>query len=104
MQNKVLLSFIYYLFNVQTFLVEPTQVINTQAHTFREPSYIILAPRVIRPADKVKISCTIFNKIWVNVIVKAIVFTDDDEIASGYQELMPFLQNTITMKLPNMPH
>ena len=51
-------------------------------------SYIILAPRVIRPADKIKISCNIMNKYWNNIIVKALIFTDEQEIASGSQEFL----------------
>jgi UDP-glucose 4-epimerase len=60
-----------------------------------------VAPRVIRPAEKIKISCSIMNKYWNNIMVKALVFTDDQEIASGYQEFLTNVPNTIAITIPN---
>ncbi len=56
-----------------------------------------MAPSVVRPAEKVTISVNIFQKQWKEVIVKALFFTDDQEIISGYQECWPNIQNKIAM-------
>jgi CD109 antigen len=62
---------------------------------------MIVAPRVVRPAEKIRISCTIMNKRWNNLIVKALIFTDEQEIVSGFQEFIPNVPNTIAMIMPN---
>ena len=56
-----------------------------------------MAPRVVRPAEKVRISCTIMNKQWNDLLVKALIFTDEQEITSGIQEVLPNVPNTISM-------
>ena len=60
-----------------------------------------MAPRVVRPAEKVRVSCTIMNKLWTNLMVKALIFTDEQEIASGVQEFLPNVPNTIALVIPN---
>jgi hypothetical protein len=60
-------------------------------------SYFIVAPAVVRPAEKIKISVNIFNKQWNDVIVKALVFTDEQEVVSGFQECSANIQNDIAM-------
>ena len=67
----------------------------------KNSSYIIVAPRVVRPAEKVRISCTILNKHWDNLIVKALIYTDEQEIVSGRQEFLANVPNTIAMIMPN---
>ncbi len=37
------------------------------------------------------------NKRWNNLIVKALIFTDEQEIVSGYQEFIPNVPNAIAM-------
>lgn len=64
---------------------------------FENSSYLIVAPRSIRPAEKIKISCSIMNKYWNNMIVKALIFTDEQEIASGFQEILTNVPNTIAL-------
>jgi hypothetical protein len=56
-----------------------------------------VAPRVVRPAEKVRISCMIMNKLWSNLMVKALIFTDEQEIVAGKQEFLPGVPNTIAM-------
>jgi len=56
-----------------------------------------VAPRVIRPAEKLKISCTIMNKYWDKIMVKALIFTQEQEIASGVQEFLTKVTNTIAI-------
>jgi hypothetical protein len=37
------------------------------------------------------------NKLWSNIMVKALIFTDEQEIVSGTQEFLPNVPNTIAM-------
>ena len=41
------------------------------------------------------------NKLWNNLIVKALIYTDEQEIVSGFQEFIPNVPNTIAMIMPN---
>ena len=41
------------------------------------------------------------NKYWNKIMVKALIFTDEQEIASGVQELIVNVPNTIAIKIPN---
>lgn len=70
------------------------------SYSIREASYVIVAPGVVRPRDKVRISCTIMNNEWHNLFVKALIFTDEQEIASGYDEFIPNVSNTIALTIP----
>ena len=56
---------------------------------------------MIRPAAKLIISCTIINKEWNDTIVKASIYTEEQEIVSGSQEFQPNIPNTISIKMPN---
>jgi hypothetical protein len=55
----------------------------------------------IRPSEKIQISCIIFNKLWSNLIVKGLIFTAEQEIASGVEEFVPSIQKTLVMIMPN---
>ena len=37
------------------------------------------------------------NKYWNNMIVKALIVTDEQEIVSGYQEMLINVPNTIAL-------
>ena len=37
------------------------------------------------------------NKYWDKIMVKALIFTDEQEIASGVQEFLTRVQNTIAI-------
>jgi hypothetical protein len=39
----------------------------------------------------------IMNKLWSNLLVKALIFTDEQEIVAGKQEFLPGVPNTIAM-------
>lgn len=78
-----------------------TSNMNVPAYSIREPSYIIVAPRVIRPAEKVQISVSIKNKLWDHIMVKALIYTSEQEIASGVQELTSNQPNNIAFTMPN---
>lgn len=41
------------------------------------------------------------NKYWTNLMVKALIFTDEQEIASGVQEFLPMVPNTIALTIPS---
>ncbi len=71
------------------------------AYSIREPSYIIVAPRVVRPAEKIQISCSIMNKLWDNILVKALIYTNEQEITSGVQEFITNQPGNIAMTMPN---
>ncbi len=74
---------------------------NIPAYSIREPSYLIVAPRVIRPAEKIQISCSIMNKQWENILVKALIFTHEQEIASGVSEFLANQPGNIAITMPN---
>ncbi len=106
MKVQTLFAFTYLL--LIYFFTRKIDIVNAQspmlgvpAYSVREPSYLIVAPRVVRPSEKVRISCTIFNKLWQNLVVKALIFTNEHEVVSGTQELMPNVPATISMKMPN---
>lgn len=58
---------------------------------------MIVAPRVIRPADKIRIFCTIINKHWQNTKVRALIYTDEQEISASEQILLPNIPSTLGM-------
>jgi hypothetical protein len=62
---------------------------------------MIIAPRVIRPAEKIRISATILKEDWHQIRIKALIFTDEQEIASGMQDFIPNVPNTIVMQVYN---
>lgn len=97
LKQAVTLIIVYLIDNV----ICQSSLYSIPEYSIREPSYIIVAPRVVRPAEKVRISCTIMNKHWANLMVKALIFTDEQEIVSGIQEFLPNVPNTIAMTMPN---
>ena len=60
-----------------------------------------MAPRVIRPSDKLKIVCTIINKKWTDLNVRALIYTKEQEIATGIQQFKPNVPDTIGLKIPS---
>ncbi len=66
-------------------------------------SYVIVSPRVVRPAEKIRISCTIFNARWTqpHLTVKALIYTDEQEIVSASSDFLPRLPSYISMKMPS---
>jgi hypothetical protein len=65
------------------------------------PSYIILGPRIVRPAQIVSISVTILRKEWSQLIVKALIATDDMAIASAEDIFMVNVPRSLEMRIPN---
>jgi hypothetical protein len=71
----------------------------TTTYSIKEPSYVIVAPRVIRPAEKLRITATVMRKEWTSLMIKALIFTDEQEIASSTEQFLPYVQNTIVMQV-----
>jgi hypothetical protein len=69
------------------------------------PSYIILGPRVVRPAQIVSISVTILNKKWDKIMVKAFISNDDMAVASAEDLFMVNVPRSLEMSIPkNIRH
>jgi hypothetical protein len=69
------------------------------------PSYIILGPRIVRPAQIVSISITILRKEWNQMMVKALISNDDMAIASAEDLFMVNVPRSLQMSIPkNIRH
>ena len=68
------------------------------------PSYIILAPRLVRPAQIVSISITILRKEWNPIMVKALIANDDTAIAAAEDLMMVNVPRTLKMSIPKSIH
>ncbi|CAF1113861.1 unnamed protein product [Adineta steineri] len=64
------------------------------------PSYIILGPRVVRPAQIVSISVTILRKTWNPIMVKALISNDDMAIAAAEDLFTVNVPRTLQMRIP----
>ena len=65
-------------------------------------SYIIIAPRVVRPAEKIRINVNIMNKLWTELTVRSLIYTNEQEIVSRSQECTQNMQNTVAMIVRNI--
>ena len=72
-----------------------------RARLRRTPSYIVLGPRVIRPAQIVALSVTILRKEWSPLLVKALISNDDVAVASSENSFMVDVPQTLEMRIPN---
>ncbi len=64
------------------------------------PSYIILGPRLIRPAQIVSISVTILRKEWNPIMVKALISNDDMSVGSAEDLFMVNVPRSLKMNIP----
>ncbi|CAF4090363.1 unnamed protein product [Rotaria sp. Silwood2] len=71
-----------------------------QARLRITPSYIILGPRIIRPAQIVSISVTILRDEWNPMMVKALISNDDMAIANVEDIFMVNIPRTLQMHIP----
>ena len=97
LKQTVIVIILYLIENVSC----QSSLFSVPEYSIREPAYIIIAPKVVRPAERIRISCTIMNKHWKNLMVKALIFTDEQEVVSGIQEFLPNVPNSIAMTMPN---
>jgi hypothetical protein len=98
----VLLGFFVFLLNNNNGALSQSSMLTT-TYSIKEPSYLIVAPRVIRPAEKLRITATVMRKDWTNLLIKALIFTDEQEIASSTEQFLPYVQNTIVMQVSCSP-
>jgi hypothetical protein len=64
------------------------------------PSYIILGPRVVRPAQIVSISITILRDEWNPIAVKALISNDDMAVAAAEDIFMVNVPRILKMSIP----
>jgi hypothetical protein len=64
------------------------------------PSYIIVAPRLVRPAQIVALSVTILRKSWDPMLVKAMISNDDLAVAVAEGSFMVGVPQTLEMLIP----
>ncbi len=88
---------IIFLININ--VISSQSILQQTSYSIKEPSYLIVAPRVIRPAEKIRITATILRKDWPNILVKALIYTNEQEIASGIEEFLPNVQGAIVMQV-----
>ena len=64
------------------------------------PSYIIVGPRLVRPAQIVAISVTILRKAWDPILVRAMISNDDVAVAVAEGSFMVGVPQTLEMLIP----
>ena len=64
------------------------------------PSYIIIGPRVVRPAQIISVSVTILRKAWGQIAVKALISTDDMAVASAEDIFTVNVPRILKMNVP----
>ncbi|CAF0796041.1 unnamed protein product [Rotaria sordida] len=80
----------------------PLNIITSQlARIPMVPSYIILGPRTIRPAQLVALSVTILRDEWNPIMVKALISNDDMDVASAEDLFIIGVPRTLEMRIPN---
>jgi hypothetical protein len=65
------------------------------------PSYIILGPRTVRPAQLVALSVTILRDEWNPMMVKALISNDDMDVAAAEELFFVGVPRTLEMRVPN---
>jgi len=64
------------------------------------PSYIVLGPRTVRPAQLVALSVTILRDEWNPMTVKALISNDDMDVASSEDLFYVGVPRTLEMRIP----
>ena len=65
------------------------------------PSYIIIGPRVVRPAQLVALSVTVLRDEWNPMMVKALISNDDMDVAAAEDLFAVGVPKTLEMRVPN---
>ena len=68
------------------------------------PSYIILGPRIVRPAQIVSISVTILRDAWNPLMVKALISNDDMNVAAAEDLFRVDVPGMLKMRIPKNIH
>lgn len=71
-----------------------------QARLRTTPSYIILGPRIVRPAQIVSLSITILRDEWSPMMVRALISNDDMAIANAEDLFRVNVPHTLKMSIP----
>jgi hypothetical protein len=65
------------------------------------PSYIVLGPRTVRPAQLVALSVIILRDEWNPMMVKALISNDDVDVAAAEDLFAVGVPRTLEMRIPN---
>ncbi len=65
------------------------------------PSYIVLGPRTVRPAQLVALSVIILRDEWNPMMVKALISNDDVDVAAAEDLFVVGVPRTLEMRIPN---
>ena len=65
------------------------------------PSYIVIGPRTVRPAQLVALSVTILRDEWNPMTVKALISNDDTDVAAVEDLFYVGVPRTLEMRIPN---
>ncbi len=65
------------------------------------PSYIVLGPRTVRPAQLVSLSVIILRDEWNPMMVKALISNDDVDVAATEDLFYVGVPRTLEMYIPN---
>ncbi|CAF1296760.1 unnamed protein product, partial [Adineta ricciae] len=64
------------------------------------PSYIVLGPRTVRPAELVSLSVIILRDEWNPMMVKALISNDDMDVAAAEDLFYVGVPRTLEMRIP----
>jgi hypothetical protein len=80
----------------------PLNIITSQqARIPITPSYIVLGPRTVRPAQLVALSVIILRDEWNPMMVKALISNDDKDVASAEELFYVGVPKSLEMRVPN---
>ena len=65
------------------------------------PSYIVLGPRTVRPAQLVALSVIVLRDEWNPMMVKALISNDDMDVAAAEDLFYVGVPRTLEMRIPN---
>ena len=65
------------------------------------PSYIVLGPRTVRPAQLVALSVIVLRDEWNPMMVKALISNDDMDVAAAEDLFYVGVPRTLEMRVPN---
>ena len=65
------------------------------------PSYIVIGPRTVRPAELVSLSVTILRDEWNPMTVKALISNNDMDVAAAEDLFYVGVPRTLEMRIPN---
>jgi hypothetical protein len=65
------------------------------------PSYIVLGPRTVRPAQLVQLSVIILRDEWNPMMVKALISNDDMDVAAAEDLFVVGVPRSLEMRIPD---